>query len=346
MTNRKTTRNPKTSRSTGGRDNRGRTSQNDIDIDRDKLQDEQDPYEAGAAPAAATRAERVFAKRRASVTPQGKSDQDSALSETELQRGQVVVDGEAFNIREGDLLLGPDELEVYELEQQIRYAQYELLARSGLTEGLVTPGGAGTSALVAIAQAGQIVRWAPGVVLSYCVLRQTFPAQQQYQLVVDNMLKATQDWMDTCGVEFQYVPDLDSSTSMRPDGVVFPVRHINANGSFIASAFFPTDMKSRWRVLIDPSYFTTSFDKVGVLRHELGHTLGYRHEHIRSGAPAVCPDESTTDTIDVTAYDPQSCMHYFCGGVGSRSLAITEVDRTGSQLVYGPPLGDFVLLEP
>lgn len=262
------------------------------------------------------------------------------------KRREVHLDGERYEVLEGDLLLDSDQREVYELEQQIQDAHRRLVVRRGLVDAPITPGGAGTSALVAIGQDGQIVRWAPGVVLTFCVLRQTFPDEASYQIVVDNMLQAVQDWMDTCGVEFQYVPDLDSSPSTRPDGVVFPVRHIDAQGAFIASAFFPTDMKDRWRVLIDPSYFRTSFDKVGVLRHELGHSLGFRHEHIRSGAPPQCPDESTAGTVDVTAYDPQSVMHYFCGGVGSRTLEITQVDVTGSQLVYGPPLSDFVLLEP
>jgi hypothetical protein len=127
--------------------------------------------------------------------------------------------------------------------------------------------------------------------------------------------------------------------------VVFPVRFINANGAFIASSFFPTDIQSRWRMLIDPSYFATTFDHVGVLRHELGHVLGFRHEHTRPDAPPVCPDEPLGDTINLGAYDPRSVMHYFCGGVGSRSLEITEVDRAGSQLVYGPPLADFEVVQ-
>jgi hypothetical protein len=92
-------------------------------------------------------------------------------------------------------------------------------------------------------------------------------------------------------------------------------------------------------VWIDPSFFvpTLPFDRVGVLRHELGHVLGFRHEHIRSGAPPICPDEATHHTIDLTQYDPQSVMHYFCGNVGSKQLAITAVDRAGARLVYGPP---------
>jgi len=82
-----------------------------------------------------------------------------------------------------------------------------------------------------------------------------------------------------------------------------------------------------------------------VLRHELGHVIGFRHEHIRSGAPPVCPHEDTTGTINLTDYDPRSVMHYFCGGVGSRTLEITDIDRTGSQQVYGAPLSAFQFIE-
>jgi hypothetical protein len=77
-----------------------------------------------------------------------------------------------------------------------------------------------------------------------------------------------------------------------------------------------------------------------VLRHELGHVLGFRHELIRSGAPAVCPKEPLWDARPLTDYDPQSVMHYFCGGVGSSSLRITELDRVGAQQVYGPSLNN------
>jgi hypothetical protein len=197
---------------------------------------------------------------------------------------RITVDGEVFTVVEGDLLLDEDQRQIYELERQVRAARYRLVARTALTDAPVTPGGGGTSALVAAAEAGKVVRWAPDVQLTFCVLRQTFPSQERYETVVANMTGAAQDWMDTCGVTFRYVPELDGSESTRPEGVVFPVRGIDAGGAFIASAFFPTDAAPRRRVLIDPSYFTTSFDRTGVLRHELGHTLGFRHEHIRSDA--------------------------------------------------------------
>jgi hypothetical protein len=112
----------------------------------------------------------------------------------------------------------------------------------------------------------------------------------------------------------------------------------DAQGHYIAVAFLPYHPPSRRTIFIGPSFFSPNLglNQVGVLRHELGHVLGFRHEHIRSGAPPVCPDEPLDHIIDLTKYDPRSVMHYFCGNVGS-SETITELDRQGARLVYGPP---------
>jgi hypothetical protein len=202
--------------------------------------------------------------------------------------------------------------------------------------------------LVGMTEGGRIIRWAPGVELTYAVLRQTFTigGDAGYDLTVENMHKAAADWEKTCGVRFVHQADQDASDSLRPPGALFVVREFNARGSFIASAFFPNDPHNRRRVLIDPSYYAPDlgFDPVGVLRHELGHVLGFRHEHIRSGKPPGCPDEDTYGTINLTDYDPTSVMHYFCGNLGSKSLAITEMDRTAAQKVYGLPLSAFHLM--
>ena len=115
----------------------------------------------------------------------------------------------------------------------------------------------------------------------------------------------------------------------------------------MASGFFPTYPPARRRILIDPQFFDDSvrLQRAGVLRHELGHVLGFRHEHIRSGAPAVCPDEPGHDVINLTDYDPRSVMHYFCGDVGSTDLTLTELDVFGAQKVYGPPFASMMLVE-
>jgi hypothetical protein len=259
-----------------------------------------------------------------------------------------LIEGELFTVVEGDLCLDEDEVQLWQEAQQAQQALSEatrLAESTGFGEAPVLPTIAEQGQLVGMVQDGKYVRWAPGTILTYCVLKETFPRLEWYEEVVENMRLATEAWEMTCGVEFAYVPTLDNSGSTRPSGALFPVRHINANGAFIAASFFPSDPATRRRILIDPSYYTTSFDHVGVLRHELGHVIGFRHEHIRSGAPPICPHEDTSGTINLTNYDPRSVMHYFCGGVGSRTLEITDIDRAGSQQVYGPPLYAFQFIE-
>lgn len=276
------------------------------------------------------------------ATPAAAAETTTANTTT-AARKEVEIDGETFYVAEGDLLLDADELEIY-LRQQEALAREKALKLERAALGAADIVQEEPARLVGVTENGKLVRWEPGTVLSYCVLKNTF-SDTNYQMVRENMAQATEAWEAICGIKFQYRPDLDDSPTTQPEGVLFAVREIDAQGQFIASAFFPNGPKNRRRVLIDPSYYDDdlTFDRVGVLRHELGHALGFRHEHIRSGAPAVCPDESTQDTFDFTPYDPKSVMHYFCGGVGSAELAITELDKSGAQKLYGPPLNTFAL---
>ena len=244
----------------------------------------------------------------------------------------IKIDQNKFYITEGDLLLDEDELLIHAMEQDMN----NNLRTIGTSPVLNS-----NNHLLGMINNGKIVRWKPSLVLTYCVLKTTFKTEKEYKTVRTNMKKATANWEATCGIRFKHVASLDISETTRPNGVIFPVRGINAKGKFIASAFFPTYPKHRWRILIDPSYFTTSFNQTGVLRHELGHVIGLRHEHIKSGAPAACPNENLENTIELSDYDPKSVMHYFCGGVGSKSLSITESDKKGSQKLYGPPFQNF-----
>lgn len=267
---------------------------------------------------------------------------DDKLAELKKRSSTVTIDGEELFLVEGDLLLDDLQLEEY-AARQVRIEEMNRLREEGGGVGILPRP---SPALVGITENGKIVRWSQGAVLTYCVLKNTFESNAQYEQVRDNMKTATGDWEDACGVNFEHKQDLDSSASTTPEGVLFPVRGFDTGGRFIAAAFFPNDPRNRRRMVIDPSYFRTSFDRVGVLRHELGHVLGFRHEHIRSGAPSLCPDETTVDTINLTDYDPQSCMHYFCGGVGSKTLAITEVDKTGARKVYGLSLDQMRFIDP
>lgn len=277
---------------------------------------------------------------------------DSLYERLRTRLDKVTVDGVELYVAEGDTLLDEDQLWLYAMfrEENEREAHNRNMAAVGgmATARLLQPPSQPSGLLGIIDEDGNFVRWPADFIITYCVLRKTFAGadrDEHYEMVVDNMRAATGEWEAVCNIRFEYKPELDDSDGVRPDGVVFPVRELNTGGRFIAAAFFPNDPTDRRRVLIDPTYYPESlrFDKVGVLRHELGHVLGFRHEHIRSGAPAEChrPNlrEDLQGTLDLTQYDPRSVMHYFCGEVGSRELAITDLDRMGAERLYGPPGG-------
>lgn len=169
--------------------------------------------------------------------------------------------------------------------------------------------------------------------LTYAVDRSSFPAKADFEAVVTNMQKATKQWEDSClacGIKFVHQADKDSSPSTST--VNFVVRRLDTNGQYIAAAFFPHDPPLRRFLNIDPSYFRTSFDKTGVLRHELGHVLGYRHEHIEN-VPGCYSEGGNWRPL--SRYDAKSVMHYFCGGGGSLELDLSPVDIQSHKSLYG-----------
>ena len=254
-------------------------------------------------------------------------DRATQLYEQYMQtKPKLIIDDVVYYLLEGDLLLTEEQLHIYCLQQVEREQAGE--AREGL---------------VAIANPdGKIVRWAPGKVLTYVVVRGTFPDEKGYKKVVQAMRQATADWESACGVKFMHLPAQDGGLLAGQPPPVFDVRYHDTKGAFIAVAFFPNDPVAQRHVFIDPSFFRSDlfYNPIGVLRHELGHVLGFRHEHIRSGAPADCPQEGVSDAINLTEYDPQSVMHYFCGGIGTRDMQLTVVDKQGARGLYGAPYSE------
>src|SRR5262249_1357912 len=150
---------------------------------------------------------------------------------------------------------------------------------------------------------------------------------------VANIQSAARDWeraCRSCNVSITY----DGTHDQAPDnqGLTFIVRFDPNATDFIALSFFKNQPVDARFLTISPDYFTTTFNRVGVFRHELGHILGYRHEQV-SGVEG-CDDEDAL-WEKLTEYDKLSAMHYLCGKGGTREMALSEHDIQGHRILYG-----------
>jgi len=243
---------------------------------------------------------------------------DSVAFETYLKT--LPRFGEDYVV-EGDLLMTRDEVFIH------------LVSRSQTASPVTRPG-----ELLVSLRGGRPEIYPPAQrTLTYAIDRKSFPDTEAYQTVVTNMKAAASEWekiCEACGVKFVHRPELDAGPSN--DKVSFTVKIDKI--SLVALAFFPLDPPSERVLRIDARYFTTKYDRVGVLRHELGHVLGYRHEHIRAtNTENFYPScvEVGGEWKDLTPYDPQSVMHYICDeSTGSRRLEITDRDKEGHIRAY------------
>jgi hypothetical protein len=172
--------------------------------------------------------------------------------------------------------------------------------------------------------------------LTYCVSN-TFNGNKA--AMVTAMAQSTQAWMNVANVRFVYVPAQDGSCTASNKNVLFNVRPVNVNGQYLARSFFPSTARSGREVLVDGTSFSgQGVSLVGVLRHELGHTLGFRHEHTRPEAGTCFEDNSWRA---LTTYDSASVMHYpQCNGTGDfADLSLTALDAKGASDLYGAPGG-------
>lgn len=190
--------------------------------------------------------------------------------------------------------------------------------------------------------------------LTYCVSN----SFANKSAVVSDMASATKSWEEVARLRFVYTPGQDASCSDTNSNVVFAVMPTTVSNLLgcAGNKELWTGVLSNWgcRTAVGAPYIKgvvllnygiglpVGQTRVGVVRHELGHLLGFRHEHPWD-SPAVCGEQQTYTGSDLTGrqltpYDISSVMHYQdCDGLSGTDYVLSRLDGVGARSIYGMP---------
>ncbi|MDC0667178.1 FG-GAP-like repeat-containing protein [Nannocystis radixulma] len=157
-------------------------------------------------------------------------------------------------------------------------------------------------------------------------------------------------WERASGVNFIHRAELDGTPECAaPEQVAFTVRQgsgaeCGERGCPLGSASFPPGEPEEEgaRLLIWPDALASDmYSPEMVVLHELGHLLGFVHEHSRfEQSREICIDAASTEFRGLTYPDPSSVMgDARCPGISAESSQgrLSRGDRLGAAILYGLP---------
>lgn len=190
----------------------------------------------------------------------------------------------------------------------------------------------GNGELIVNTVGGQDDRWSTQQVgnLTYCVSTRF---GGDHDRVAQAVAQGAAKWEGASSkIDFVYLSAHDGNCTTRNKSVVFSVEPTN-DPSIYARAFFPSTSDRKQNVLVNAKLtFNGDYQASNILGHELGHTLGFRHEHTRPES-GTCYENSSWRPL--TPYDANSIMHYpYCNG-GPGALTWSSLDADGTAALYG-----------
>ncbi len=180
---------------------------------------------------------------------------------------------------------------------------------------------------------GRDDRWSLAQVgnLTYCVSNRF---GNRKAAVVAATARGTALWENaSSAIDYVRRASAESNCTTRNNAVDFSVEPTSTQ-AFIARAFFPSSPDRRRNIKVNPVSLlnTADWPPANIMGHELGHTLGFRHEHTRPEA-GICFENRNWRPL--TDYDSASIMHYpQCNGT-STDLSFTGTDAEGVVELYG-----------
>jgi PKD repeat protein len=257
------------------------------------------------------------------------SFEEFLASTTQTPWGSYVI--------QGDMIIGDlARLEAYYHEH---VANQAVFSRDTLP---VDPAGPSTNLAIKTTTTGADARWSDTqkLQLTYCISSQWHSyaggfEHDDYYFIEMAVRQAAESWEAVANVNFTHLPANDTNCNSANTNVLFRVIPY-AQAPYIAQAFFPDSVATDRFLIVNPGNVPVTGDKTtvsGVMRHELGHILGFVHEHGRVVTPN-CQTENI-GRRDLTDYDSMSVMHYpYCYG-GDYDFAMTPNDITGVRSIYG-----------